>query len=42
MVFVKNLEVIMLNDLNFKKKIFMNSFFNCIEVKDNLFWWKLD
>ncbi|TXW43345.1 virulence-associated E family protein [Enterococcus faecalis] len=37
----KNLEVIMLNDPNLKKKIFMNSFSNRIEVKDNLPWRKL-
>ena len=32
----------MLNDPNLKKKIFMNSFSNRIEVKDNLPWRKLD
>ena len=42
MASAKNLEVIMLNDPNLKKKIFMNSFSNRIEVKDNLPWRKLD
>ncbi|EPH98166.1 Virulence-associated protein E [Enterococcus faecalis 13-SD-W-01] len=37
----KNLEIIMLNDPNLKKKIFMNTFSNRIEIKGNLPWRKL-
>ena len=37
----KNLEIIMLHDPNLRKKIFMNSFSNRIEIKDNLPWRKV-
>jgi putative DNA primase/helicase len=38
----KNLETIMLHDPNLRKKIFMNTFSNRIEVKKNLPWRKID
>ncbi|WP_083378636.1 virulence-associated E family protein [Enterococcus timonensis] len=38
----KNLEIIMLNDPNLKKKIYMNAFSNRIEIKANLPWRKVE